>query len=147
MQQVELPLLHCYRCGNVWTPVKRWVKRCPRCKSVYWDEPKIRVPSGGGGLGIREVIEPHRKQLEKLTKRYGVIELRVFGSVARGQASADSDVDLLVEFARSASDRGSRRYRLYRDLTRLLRREVELVAPESLHWFVQPQVLAESVPL
>ena len=136
MERIDLPILHCFRCGNVWTPVKRLVRRCPRCKSLYWDEPKIRVPSGGRGLGIAQVLGPYRRGIERVAKRYGVRELRVFGSVARGEATASSDVDLLVEFLRSPRGADNRRYRMSRDLKRLLGREVDLVVDENLHWFV-----------
>jgi hypothetical protein len=147
VERIAIPLLHCYRCGNVWTPVKRLVRQCPRCKSFYWDEPRIRIPTQGDGLGIQEILEPHRKSIERIAKKYGVRELRVFGSVARNQAKANSDVDLLVDFAEHPSAPGSRRYLMRRELERLLGREVELVTEENLHWFIQPQVIAESVPL
>ena len=115
---------------------------CPRCKSTLFDEPKLRVPSGGGGLGIREVLGPFRDGIDRLAKEYGVREIRVFGSVARGSATPKSDVDLLVEF------RGTpRRAELRRDLERLLGRPVDVVTESGLHWYVQPQVIAEATPL
>jgi len=142
MRSIELPLLHCYRCGNSWTPRRVVVRMCPRCKSTLFDEPKLRVPSGGGGLGIREVLGPFRDGIDRLAKEYGVREIRVFGSVARGSATPKSDVDLLVEF------RGTpRRAELRRDLERLLGRPVDVVTESGLHWYVQPQVIAEATPL
>ena len=148
MREVEIPELHCYRCGNTWTPRARLVRICPRCKSPYWDEPKLRVPSGGGGLGIEEVLGPHRAQIERIATRYGAYEIRVFGSVARHEATRESDVDLLVDFDRTRKSRSSlRSIDLALELEKLLGRRVDVATETSLHWFAQPQIVCEAVPL
>ncbi len=148
MEELELPLLHCYRCGNSWTPRIRVVRICPRCKSSRWDEPRLRVPRGGGGLGVEEVLGPCRSRIWHAARRYGVREVRVFGSVARGSATDHSDVDLLVDFGpRRRSLSALPTIDLGLELERLLHRKVDVVTESSLHWFVQPQVIAESVPL
>jgi len=70
---------------------------------------------------------------------------RVFGSVARKEATARSDLDLLVDF-----DEGSLAYDragLAIDLEELLDRKVDVVAKAGLHWVVRPQVLFEAIPL
>jgi uncharacterized protein len=144
----DLPDLHCYRCGNTWTPRIRVVRICPRCKSALWDEPKIRVPQGGGGLGVEELLGPYRRQIAAIGRRYGVRAIRVFGSVGRHSASKDSDIDLLVDFDRSRATRSSlRSVEFALDLERLLGRHVDVATEGSLHWFIQPQVIAEAVPL
>ncbi len=48
-------------------------------------------------------LRVRRDEIITLAERYGAYNVRVFGSVARGEASADSDVDLLVSFRESAS--------------------------------------------
>jgi predicted nucleotidyltransferase len=147
-REIELPLLHCYRCGNTWTPRVRIVRICPRCKSPYWEEPKIRVPRGGGGLGATDVLGPYRSRIERIARRYGAREIRVFGSLARGSATAQSDVDLLVDFDRSRPTRSTlRSIDLAMHLKSLLGRDVDVVTEDSLPWFIQPQVIAEAVPL
>ncbi len=148
MRELDIPELHCYRCGNTWTPRGRVVRICPRCKSKYWDEPKIRIPSWGGGVGIPEILGPYRARIEKIARRYRVREIRVFGSVARRQASKDSDVDLLVEFDRSQRSRTAlRSIDLATELETLIGRRVDVATESSLHWLIQPQVVAEAVPL
>jgi len=147
MQRIDLPILSCYRCGHSWTPAKTIVRRCPRCKSTLWDVPKIRVPVGGGGLGIADVLTPYRNQIWKIARRYGAHNLRVFGSVARGSATPTSDVDLLVDFDWHKQTRPLRSIDLARDLAGLLGRRVEVATEQSLHWLVQPQVVVEAVPL
>lgn len=139
---MDFPFLHCYRCGNTWTPRRQVVRICPRCKSRYFDEPKLTVPSIGEGDGIEEVLGPYRREIRQLARKYGVREIRVFGSVARHLAKAKSDVDLLVDF------RGTPRTSDFRrELERLLGRRVDVVTEARLHWFIQPQIIVEAMPL
>jgi len=73
----------------------------------------------------------------------GVKRLALFGSVARGQARPDSDVDLLVQFFP-----GAKTYGRFLDLSELLEarlgRRVELVTLEALSPFLGPRILAEA---
>ena len=73
----------------------------------------------------------------------GVARLALFGSVLRGQADADSDVDLLVQFAP-----GTKTYGRFFALSELLEvhlgRPVELVTTEALSPFLGPRILAEA---
>jgi uncharacterized protein len=136
-------MAHCYRCGYSWFPRKSAVRICARCKSPYYDLPKVRVPSYGGGLGIDEVIGSKRKRILALARRYGATNLRVFGSVARKQATETSDVDFLI-------DAVGTRYRpvdLGLALEKVLGRPVDVVSERALHWFVQPAVISEAIPL
>lgn len=72
----------------------------------------------------------------------------MYGSVARRMAKPGSDVDLLVEFDRSRkSVTALRSLDLAAELERLLGRRVNVATEGSLHWFIQPQVIAEAVPL
>ncbi len=139
------PLLHCYRCIYSWRPVRPVVRMCPRCKSLYWNVPKVREPPfRGGGLGVEDILGPHRKEIARLRRKYGVRSLRVFGSVARGEAGRDSDVDLLVEYRRVTGL--ATQFDFRRQLESVLGRKVELGRAESLKWYVRPQALAEAVP-
>jgi uncharacterized protein len=49
-------------------------------------------------LGIRDLLTPLRFQILAIAEQHGAYNVRVFGSVARGEARADSDVDFLVDF-------------------------------------------------
>jgi uncharacterized protein len=89
------------------------------------------------------VIGPKRAAILRLARRYGATNVRVFGSVARRSATRSSDLDILVDPARSGFDPIGLALRL----RKLLGREVDVVSERSLHWFVQPQVIAEAVPL
>jgi predicted nucleotidyltransferase len=148
VQELDIPELHCYRCGYTWTPRAHLVRICPRCKSRHWDSPKIQIPIGGGGLGVEEVLGPFRARIEQIGRRYGVREIRVFGSLARRAGTPESDIDLLVDFDRNQKTRSTlRAVDFALELERLLSRHVDVATESSLHWFIQPQVVVEAVPL
>lgn len=90
-------------------------------------------------------IRRQRVDILHLTKRYGASNVRVFGSVARGDARPGSDLDLLVEFDadRSLLDLIG----LELDLRDLLGSQVDVVTVASLKERIRPRVLAEAVPL
>jgi predicted nucleotidyltransferase len=118
---------------------------CPRCKSKLWDIPKIRPVKLGTGLGIEEVLLPHREEIRRLARRHGASQILVFGSVRRREATEKSDVDLVVRWKRPVSLLDHAGLRL--DIEKVLGRPVDLVNEGGLHWAIQPQVEAEAVPL
>jgi predicted nucleotidyltransferase len=93
----------------------------------------------------REDIIARREQIIALGKRWGATDFRLFGSVARGDATEGSDVDLLVrlEPGRSLLDQGG----LLMDLRDLLGVKVDLVDEGALSGRFERQVLKEAVPL
>jgi uncharacterized protein len=90
-------------------------------------------------------IRRRRTDILRLTDRYGAGNVRVFGSVARGDARPGSDLDLLVEFAagRSLLDLIG----LELDLRDLLGSPVDVATVASLKDRIRPRVLAEAVQL
>ncbi|MBC5797704.1 nucleotidyltransferase family protein [Sphaerospermopsis sp. LEGE 00249] len=96
-------------------------------------------------MGIKEVLLPFREEIFKIAAKYGAYNLRIFGSVARGEATPDSDVDFLVELEphRSLFDYIA----LNQDLAALLGRKVDIAEPENLHDLIRDKVLSEAVPL
>ena len=54
-------------------------------------------------MGIEELLLPFREEILKIATKYGADNLRVFGSVARGEATPDSDIDFLVELKPQSS--------------------------------------------
>jgi uncharacterized protein len=141
-------LLGCYRCGNVWRSRRSPVEACPQCKSTLWDVAPVlkrhrRRPRFGEG--IDEVIGPQRTALVSLLKRNGATSIRVFGSVARGDAGPHSDVDLLVQFREPLGLLGKEAVR--EEAEALLGRKVDLASEKTLHWLLRPQALSEAVAL
>ncbi len=96
-------------------------------------------------MGIDERVKVKREDILRLAARHGVRSVRVFGSVARGEARPDSDVDFLVELEphRSLLDLGG----FVMDVQDLLGCEVDVAEPEALHWYIRDRVLREAIPL
>jgi uncharacterized protein len=94
---------------------------------------------------MHPLIESNREQLRNLGERYGAKSLSVFGSMARDDASLNSDVDLLIEPGRPLSgfDLGS----FLMDAQDLLNRPVDLVTLSSLHPQMRNRVLSEAVKI
>ncbi len=141
-------LLGCFRCGYVWRLRKAPVRICPRCKSTSWNSARTvtRAPTARkGGLGVEDILGPKRNALRSLAREYGVVSLSVFGSVARGEARADSDIDLLVVFRQPIGL--LRRGELKERAGALLGRPVDLATEANLHWMVRPRVMGEAIPL
>jgi hypothetical protein len=95
-------------------------------------------------MGVEE-LRARREEILAIAARHGAYNVRVYGSVARGEAGPTSDVDFLVEMepGRSLLDLGG----LLMDLQDLLGRNVDLVEPEGLHWYLRDRVLEEAVAL
>ena len=96
-------------------------------------------------MGIDDLLKDKRETILQLAARYGARNVRVFGSVARGEAGQKSDVDLLVDMepGRSLLDHVA----LWQDLQELLGRKVDVVSEKALHWYIRDRVLKEAVPL
>ncbi len=81
-----------------------------------------------------------------LARKYGLRELAVFGSVARGEAGPESDIDFLyVPGPETPLDWSL--FQVADELERLLGRRVDLVPKEHLHWVIRDRVLAEARPV
>lgn len=96
-------------------------------------------------MGTDEILKNKRQEILDLGKKYGIRNLRVFGSVARGQATPDSDVDFLVEVepGRTYLDLGA----FLMDMQDLLGRKVDVVTERGLHQYIKQQVLKEAIPI
>lgn len=89
------------------------------------------------------MIRKRRAEILALAAKRGAKNIRVFGSVARGDANERSDIDFLVEFepGRTLVDHAG----LVDDLERLLGARVDVVSQGALHPLMRQTVLAEAV--
>jgi predicted nucleotidyltransferase len=95
---------------------------------------------------LLDELRAQREMIETLGRRYGARRIRVFGSVARGEEQADSDVDFLVDFP-SGYDLFTQRLPLADQLARHPGRRVELVPEHELNRHIRDSVLSEAMEL
>lgn len=87
----------------------------------------------------------YKEQILCIAKSNKVSDIRIFGSVARGDSEDNSDIDFLVTFDSDASlmDLGGISYYLQE----LLDCKVDVVPDNSLHWYIKDRILKEALPL
>ena len=86
-----------------------------------------------------------RNKVTEVMRRRGVVRASVFGSVARGEAGAESDVDFLVEFEKGRTLLDLSGLRL--DLIDVLGCDVDVATPKSLHPKLRDRILGELVAI
>ena len=92
-----------------------------------------------------QTLQEQRDAVLEIARRHGVTSVRVFGSVARGDESAESDIDLLVTAGPVVSPWFPAG--LVLDLEELLGRHIDVVTERGLNPLLRDQVLSEAVPL
>jgi uncharacterized protein len=97
-------------------------------------------------MRIAPDIDVDDAALAAICDKYGIAELKVFGSRARGTARPGSDVDVLYTL-RPGRKLGWEIEQLADELTNLIGHDVDLVSLRSLHPLIKPTVLAEARPL
>lgn len=89
-----------------------------------------------------ELLQKNRKKLYQVAEKYGVSNIRVFGSVARGEEKKNSDIDLLVKV---------RSYKKYcigsfgkdifqEEVEKILHRKVDVITEKSLHHLLKKEI-------
>lgn len=103
------------------------------------------MPAAPIRLGLDTILAKHRSDILKIAAKYGAENVRVFGSMARGDDRPDSDLDLLVVFqnGRSLMDHSG----LILDLQELLGRKVDVTSERALHWYIRDRVLDEAIAI
>jgi hypothetical protein len=93
----------------------------------------------------REALRQRRDEILEIARRHGAHDVRLFGSIARGDNTEASDVDILVRFdhGRSLLDHGG----LIDDLEDLLGVKVDVVSEAGLKDRLRVRVLNEALPL
>ena len=96
-------------------------------------------------LTLEDLRHDKKAAILDFVRQHGARSIRVYGSVARGQATDQSDLDLLVEWEpdRSLLDVVG----LKQDLEDLLGVAVDIGSERGLHWYIRDEVLREAVPL
>jgi len=92
-----------------------------------------------------ELLQNKREDIRRIATKHGAYNLRVFGSVARGEARPDSDIDLLIEKGPTTSSWFPAG--LVLELEEILGRRVEIVTEKALNPYLRDRVLSEAIPL
>ncbi len=96
-------------------------------------------------MSLKDLLKEKREEIISIAAKYGAFNVQIFGSVARVEETADSDIDFLVELG---SDRNLLdRIALIQDLEDLLGRKVDVVTVKGLREYFRDRILNEAIPL
>ena len=96
-------------------------------------------------MDIKQQIQEKRDEICAIAAKHGAYNIRIFGSVVRGQAGPDSDIDFLIDAGPTTSSWFPAG--LVLDLQKILGRRVEVVTEKALSPFIRDYVLREAIPL
>jgi predicted nucleotidyltransferase len=97
-------------------------------------------------IKIYELLKNKRSEILSIANQHGAYNIRVFGSVARGEETEQSDIDFLVDYD---LDKITPWFPmgLIEDLEALLGKKVDLVTAKSLHYFIRDKIMNEAISL
>jgi uncharacterized protein len=96
-------------------------------------------------MNHKQIIQEKRLEILNIAKNYGASNIRIFGSVARDEASSKSDIDFLMDIESRINLLD--RIALIQDLEDLLGCKVDVAKPENLHESIRLKVLQEAITL
>ena len=97
-------------------------------------------------MNIQELLKEKRQEIITIASKHGAFNIRIFGSVARGEETATSDIDFLIDYDLNKISSwfpGG----LLMDLQDLLGYKVDIVTEKGLSKFIKNKVLEEAKPL
>jgi len=97
-------------------------------------------------IKIYELLKNKRSEILSIANQHGAYNIRIFGSVARGEETEQSDIDFLVDYD---LDKITPWFPmgLIEDLEALLGKKVDLVTAKSLHYFIRDKIMNEAISL
>ena len=97
-------------------------------------------------MKLKQMLQEHREAILQIADRHGAFNVRIFGSVARGEETEHSDIDFLIDYDLSRISPwfpGG----LLMDLEELLHCKVDIVTDKGLSPLIRERVLKEAQPL
>ena len=98
-------------------------------------------------MGIFEIIQSRKEEIIEIAHKHGADNVRVFGSVARGEETSDSDIDFLIEIPDFSKISFFFPGGLIVDLEKLLGRKVDIVIYSALKPKIKPEILRDAKAL
>ncbi|KYC39426.1 DNA polymerase subunit beta [Scytonema hofmannii PCC 7110] len=95
-------------------------------------------------MKLKEVLQGKREEILSIAAKHGACNIRIFGSVARGEETDTSDIDFLIDYDLNKITPWFSSG-LVQDLESLLNRKVDVVTTNSLHYFIQDKVFKEAI--
>jgi len=96
-------------------------------------------------MNIEQFLHEKRDDILAIAAKHGAYNIRIFGSVVRGQAGPDSDIDFLIDVGPTTSSWFPAG--LILELEEILGRRVEIVTDKALNPYIRDRVLCEAIPL
>jgi uncharacterized protein len=97
-------------------------------------------------MSLKQLLQEKREEILEIATKHGAFNIRIFGSVARGEETENSDIDFLIDYDLKKISPwfpGG----LIMDLEALLEKKVDVVTAKSLHYFIRDRVLKEAINL
>ena len=122
---------------------KRKYKKYDERSRLTW--PQLVMDYNPRIMSTLKTLQSKKNQIIELAAKYGASNVRLFGSVCRGDEREDSDVDLLVDMqeSRNLFDLIG----LQQDLEKMLGKKVDVITPNGIHRHLRGRILAEAAPL
>ena len=93
-------------------------------------------------MAVLAQLKEKSDEIRNIASRYGINNIRVFGSIARQEEKPESDVDLLVDCQEDCSLFDVIALKDY--LEKILGRKIDIVTEESIHWYIRDKILSEA---
>jgi len=97
-------------------------------------------------MKFKQILAEKREEIIKIAEKHGAYNVRILGSVARGEDDEKSDIDFLIDYDLSKTSSWFP-MGLILDLEALLGRKVDVATDESLHYFIRDKVLEDVIKL
>ncbi|QJB28394.1 nucleotidyltransferase family protein [Limnospira fusiformis] len=96
-------------------------------------------------MKLKDELQQRRDEILAVAQQHGAFNVRIFGSVARGEEQEDSDIDFLVEMNSNCSLLD--RIALIQDLEDLLNRKVDVTTVKGLRDYLRERIINQAISL
>jgi len=91
-------------------------------------------------------LQNHRDEIYKIADKYGISNIRIFGSVARGEETQNSDIDMLVTISKHKG-MAFDLVRFEREFSEKFQKKTDVISENGVYHFLRDKIFSEAVPL